>query len=285
MLIKRKPDWLKVKLPNTTEFKQVQGTLTRYQLHSVCQEARCPNMTECFHSGTATFLILGDACTRHCLYCNVTHRKPTDYDTDEPVRLAAAVKELGLRYIVITSVTRDDLPDGGAGIFAECIERLRTEVPDCKVEVLIPDFLGDEKSLNVVIQAKPDVLNHNIEVVKRLFPSLRPQGNYQRSLELIARVAPSGVVSKSGFMVGVGETIDEVTSLLQDLRATGCKRVTIGQYLQPSREHWTVDRYYTPEEFQQMKLTALQLGFTYVESGPLVRSSYHAALALSEDTA
>ncbi|OIP98758.1 lipoyl synthase [Candidatus Wirthbacteria bacterium CG2_30_54_11] len=283
MQIKRKPDWLKVKLPNTSEFKQVKGTLTRYQLHSVCQEAMCPNITECFHSGTATFLILGDACTRHCLYCNVQHRRPVSLDIEEPARLAAAVKELGLKYIVITSVTRDDLPDGGASIFAECIERLHAEVPKCKVEVLIPDFLGNKASLNLVIAAKPDVLNHNIEVVRRMFPSLRPQGDYQRSLELIRRAAASDTISKSGFMVGVGETIDEVHELLEDLKATGCERVTIGQYLQPSREHWTVDRYYTPEEFENLKHYALSLGFTHVESGPLVRSSYHAAQALNEE--
>jgi len=275
----RKPDWLKVPLPNSREFAEVRGLLGSLDLHSVCQEARCPNMGECFRSGTATFLILGNTCTRNCRYCNVGHGRPGPVDEAEPERLVAASKTLGLRYIVITSVTRDDLSDGGAGIFARCAELLRTGIPDCRVEVLIPDLQGNWGALQRILEAGPHVLNHNVEVAPRLFGELRPQGNYALSLELLRR-AGSGtdkVVTKSGFMIGLGETRDEILALLDDLAAVSCASLTIGQYLQPSAAHWPVARFYRPEEFEEFRLEALQRGFKSVVSGPLVRSSYHAA--------
>ncbi|MBN1684599.1 MAG: lipoyl synthase [Gammaproteobacteria bacterium] len=278
MQIKRKPPWLRVPLPNSEAFKHVKRLLKQYQLHSVCQEAKCPNITECFHSGTATFLILGDICTRNCRYCNVKHGKPLTLDQDEPARLVEAVKALGLKYVVITSVTRDDLSDGGATIFAECIQRLHKEIPGARVEVLIPDFRGNWQALDSVLCAKPEVLNHNIEVVKDLFPQIRPQGDYEISLELLKRARQAGLVTKSGFMIGVGESWDQILEVMQDLRKVNCQRLTIGQYLQPTKEHWLLERYYTPEEFDQLKKIAYDMGFVFVESGPLVRSSYHAAL-------
>jgi len=277
--MQRKPDWLKVKLPNTAEFKHVKGILKAHKLHSVCQEAACPNITECFHSGTATFLILGDICTRNCQYCNIQHQEPLPVNQNEPQELAQAVKELDLKYVVITSVTRDDLKDGGAGIFAECVEQIRRIKPKAKIELLIPDLQANWPALQAILASQPDVLNHNMEVVKRLFPSIRPQGDYATSLELLARVSQTSIISKSGFMVGVGEQWPEIMELLDDLRSVGCQRLTIGQYLQPSREHWPLERYYTPKEFDQLKTIAAEKGFTFVESGPLVRSSYHAAQA------
>jgi lipoyl synthase len=275
----RKPDWLKVPLPNTREFIEVRGLLDRLDLHSVCQEARCPNMGECFQSGTATFLILGNTCTRNCLYCNVRHGQPAAPDEGEPERLAAAVKALGLRYIVITSVTRDDLPDGGATLFARCVELLRKEIADCRVEVLIPDLEGNWKALERILASGPHVLNHNMEVVPRFFGKLRPQGNYALSLELLQRAGTGNhnAVTKSGFMIGFGETRDEILSLLDDLAAVSCASLTIGQYLQPSAGHWPVANYYEPKDFEGFRQEALQRGFKHVVSGPLVRSSYHAA--------
>ena len=275
----RKPDWLKVPLPNTREFIEMRGLLGRLNLHSVCQEARCPNMGECFHSGTATFLILGQICTRNCRYCNVRHGQPAPVDASEPGRLVEAVKALGLRYIVITSVTRDDLTDGGAAMFARCVELLRKELPDCRVEVLIPDLQGNWEALERILEAGPHVLNHNVEVVPRLFADLRPQGRYALSLELLRRAAskPGRAITKSGFMVGLGEEREEILALLDDLRAASCSSLTIGQYLQPSAAHWPVKRFYTPEEFGEFGREALRMGFRSVVSGPLVRSSYHAA--------
>ena len=275
----RKPDWLKVPLPNTREFIEMRGLLGRLNLHSVCQEARCPNMGECFHSGTATFLILGEICTRNCRYCNVRHGQPAPVDASEPGRLVEAVKALGLRYIVITSVTRDDLTDGGAAMFARCVELLRKELPDCRVEVLIPDLQGNWEALERILEAGPHVLNHNVEVVPRLFADLRPQGRYALSLELLRRAAskPGRAITKSGFMVGLGEEREEILALLDDLRAASCSSLTIGQYLQPSAAHWPVERFYTPEEFGEFGREALRMGFRSVVSGPLVRSSYHAA--------
>jgi lipoic acid synthetase len=275
----RKPDWLKVPLPNSREFIEVRGILESLDLHSVCQEARCPNMGECFRSGTATFLILGNTCTRNCRYCNVRHGQPSAPDEAEPERLAAAVKVLGLRYIVITSVTRDDLTDGGASLFGRCVELLRKEIVDCRVEVLIPDLGGNWNALERILASGPHVLNHNVEVVPRLFGEVRPRGNYALSLELLQRAGAGGLktATKSGFMIGLGETRDEILSLLDDLAVVSCASLTIGQYLQPSAGHWPVAKFYMPEEFEEFRREALQRGFKRVVSGPLVRSSYHAA--------
>jgi lipoic acid synthetase len=274
----RKPDWLKVPLPNSREFIEVRGLLDSLDLHSVCQEARCPNMGECFRAGTATFLILGRLCTRNCRYCNVRHGKPAPVDESEPERLAAAAKHLGLRHIVITSVTRDDLPDGGAALFARCVRLLKEEIPDCRVEVLIPDLRGNWEALERILEAGPRVLNHNVEVIPRLFSDLRPQGSYALSLELLGRAAErGGPITKSGFMIGFGEQRDEILSLLDDLSAASCSSLTIGQYLQPTAAHRPVDKFYTPEEFEGFRREALLRGFRTVVSGPLVRSSYRAA--------
>ncbi len=275
----RKPEWLKVRIPNTPEYHRVRVVLEESGLHTVCREARCPNMTECFHSGTATFLILGDVCTRNCRYCHVQHGTPHAPEADEPERLAEAARELGLRYVVVTSVTRDDLPDGGASVFARTILALRTAIPDCRVEVLIPDLQGRADALQTIIAAGPDVINHNIEVVRALFATLRSQGDYDRSLQLLKRVHDSGIESKSGLMVGFGENRDEILAVLRDLREVNCARLTIGQYQQPSQEQVPVAKYYTPEEFEALKVEALAMGFRSVESGPLVRSSYRAALS------
>ncbi len=282
---RRKPDWLKVRLPNTREFNRVRTVLSDLRLHSVCQEARCPNIAECFHSGTATFLILGDICTRNCEYCNVRRGTPLPLDEEEPGRIVVAVKTLGLSYAVITSVTRDDLPDGGAEIFARCIKNLRREVPACKTEVLIPDLQGNWNALNVIMTVRPDVVNHNMEVVKPLFSALRPMGNYQISLEVLKRIRefPGETVSKSGFMIGFGEGWNDILDLLRDLAEVGCERLTIGQYQQPNRDLWPVKKYYHPDEFETLKQLAYQMGFKHVESGPLVRSSYHAARASKKE--
>lgn len=282
---RRKPDWLKVRLPNTPEFNRVRAVLTDLRLHSVCQEARCPNIAECFHSGTATFLILGDICSRNCGYCNVRRGTPAPLDEEEPERIAAAVKNLGLSYAVITSVTRDDLPDGGAEMFARCIKAVRRDIPGCRVEVLIPDLQGDWNALDIIMEARPDVINHNMEVVQSLFPALRPRGNYEISLELLRRIRTytGRTTSKSGFMIGFGEGWKEILDLLRDLAGTGCERLTIGQYQQPTRELWPVKKYYHPDEFETLKQIALQMGFRHVESGPLVRSSYHAARASEKE--
>jgi lipoic acid synthetase len=280
MQIKRKPEWLKVRLPSSQEFKLVKSILSNLHLHSICQEAHCPNVTECFNSGTATFLILGNICTRNCRYCNVQHGKPAVVDEDEPDRLARAVKRLGLKYIVITSVTRDDLPDGGAEIFARCVERLYQVVPGCKVEVLIPDLRGNLDALRCIIASNPHVVNHNMEVVPAIFGNLRPQGNYRTSLEVLQwvhRYGENKIVTKSGFMVGFGEDWGDILELLHDLVSVNCERVTIGQYQQPTRDHWPVMKYYHPDEFKMMKGMAYDIGLKYVEAGPLVRSSYHAA--------
>ena len=280
----RKPEWLKVRLPHGREFRHVRDILANRHLHTICQEARCPNITECFQEGTATFLILGKICTRNCRYCHVIHDIPPPLDPHEPERLTEAVKALGLKYIVITSVTRDDLPDGGAAIFAGSIASLRRQIPDCRVEVLIPDFQGNWRALEQVMAAGPDVINHNIEVVPILYPNLRPQGSYKISLELLHRMKPGTekkIVSKSGFMVGFGEKREDILRLLEDLVAARCERLTIGQYQQPTRNHWPVMKYYHPDEFKEMKEVACAMGFRHVESGPLVRSSYHAARAVS----
>ena len=275
----RKPPWLKVRPPYAAECRKIKNTLAELELHTVCQEAACPNIAECFACGTATFLILGNICTRHCLYCNVPQGMPLPVAENELDRLIAAVQKMDLKYVVVTSVTRDDLPDGGAGFFADCISKLRQARPDCRIEVLIPDFQGSLPALEAVLAAHPDVVNHNMETVKPLFPRLRPQGNYDVSLELLKKVAASSVIAKSGFMVGFGEGNDDILHLIDDLAAVSCARLTIGQYQRPTMKHWPVARYYHPDEFARLREIAYQKGFQYVETGPLVRSSYHAAQA------
>ena len=277
--ILRKPPWLKVRPPFSNECRNIKSTLAGLQLHTVCQEAACPNMSECFASGTATFLIMGNVCTRDCLYCNVEHGQPAAVEENEINHLIDAVKRMKLEYVVITSVTRDDLPDGGASIFADCVTKLRKENPSCKVEVLIPDLQGNRAALQKVIEAKPDVINHNMEVVKPMFAKLRPQGNYDVSLKLLKNISSSSIISKSGFMIGFGESREDILRLIDDLASVSCARLTIGQYQQPSLKHWPVAKYYHPDEFAGFKKIAYQKGFQYVEAGPLVRSSYHAAKA------
>ena len=263
-----------IRLPSGEGYFNLVRLLRENNLHTVCQEANCPNIAECFGKRTATFMILGDTCTRNCAYCGVKHGRPSDVDSGEPSRIARAVWELGLRYVVITSVTRDDLEDGGASMFARTIGEIRRLNPGCKVEVLIPDFQGNEKALEKVLQARPDVLNHNIEVVKRLFPLMRAQGDYKRSLEVLKK-ARGCSITKSGFMVGLGETKEEIISTMEDLCGLA-DILTIGQYLRPSEGHARVFRYYTPDEFEELKQAGLEMGFRHVEAGPLVRSSYHA---------
>lgn len=277
--ILRKPSWLKVRPPYSDDCRRIKSTLAGLQLHTVCQEAACPNMAECFNSGTATFLIMGNVCTRDCFYCNVEHGKPAVINENEINHLADAIQKMKLEYVVITSVTRDDLPDGGGQVFADCIRRLRETVPQCKIEVLIPDFQGDPAALGKVIAAKPDVINHNMEVVRPMFEQLRPQGNYDTSLKLLKNISSSSIVSKSGFMIGFGENHKDILQLIDDLSSVACARLTIGQYQQPTLKHWPVAKYYHPDEFAEFKEIAYQKGFQYVEAGPLVRSSYHAARA------
>ncbi len=273
----RLPDWFKVHVHEGPAYREIRRLTRDLNLHTICEEARCPNVWECWNSRTATFLILGDICTRRCHYCSVTTGHPLSVDEGEPQRVGEAVKTLGLRHAVITSVNRDELPDGGARLFAETIRAVRRELPACTIEILIPDFMGDERALETVLAAKPDVLNHNIETVPRLFPSVRPQGRYARSLELLQAASSRGAVTKSGLMVGLGETPDEVRAVMRDLRAARCSIFSVGQYLQPTKAHWPVMRFYQPEEFQLLKNEGVALGFRHVESGPLVRSSYHAA--------
>jgi lipoyl synthase len=274
----RLPPWFTVKLGQGEKFREVSRALAAQGLHTVCSSARCPNMGECWSSGTATFMILGDVCTRNCGFCAVPHGKPDPLDFEEPVHVSHAAQALNLSYVVVTSVTRDDIEDGGASIFAETIHQLRRDIPGVKVEVLIPDFQGDHNALKTVLDANPDVLNHNIETVPRLYPDMRPQANYSRSLELLDRTTSvlGETRTKSGLMLGMGESPEEVTDVLTDLRNAGTGRLTLGQYLQPTRHHRPVGRYLPPEEFDMWKSRALSMGFAYVASGPLVRSSYHA---------
>ncbi|SHE76500.1 lipoic acid synthetase [Desulfacinum infernum DSM 9756] len=274
----RKPAWLRRRLPSDASYQQVRRLLHDGALHTVCQEARCPNQFECFSHRTATFLILGERCTRRCRFCAVEHGPLGPPDPHEPRRVADAAARLGLRYVVITSVTRDDLPDGGAEAFANTIRAVKERIPEALVEVLIPDFQGSRDALHRVLDAAPDVLNHNLETVPRLYDTVRPGARYQRSLELLGRSrrhAPH-IPTKSGLMLGLGETDEEIGQTLRDLLDVGCQMLTLGQYLQPSREHLPVDRFVTPEEFQAWKEKALEMGFQEVASGPLVRSSYHA---------
>ncbi len=261
-------------MPSGEEYFRICRIIKENRLHTVCQEANCPNIGECFGMGRATFMILGDTCTRNCRYCDVKHGKPKGLDAEEPKRVAKAVGLMGLRYVVITSVSRDDLEDGGASIFAETIREIRGETPDCSIEVLIPDFGGRRRSLKTVLKEKPDVLNHNIETVRRLFPKVRPGGKYDRSIRIL-REAKKEVTTKSGFMVGMGETWEEIIETMRDLRGVA-DILTIGQYLQPSEKHLPVERYYHPSEFEKMKEIGYGMNFKHIESGPLVRSSYHA---------
>ena len=273
----RLPAWFKVEAKTGPDYLDLKQTIDRLKLHTICEEARCPNRWECWNARTATFLILGDICTRRCHYCSVETGRPQAVDPEEPRRVAEAVQALGLRHAVITSVNRDELADGGAAVFADTIRLTRERNPGCTIEVLIPDFAGSASALETVCQARPDILNHNIETVPRLFPALRPQGKYQRSLELLAQAHARGLRTKSGLIVGMGERPDEIYTVLHDLRAAGCDVVTIGQYLQPTKGHVPVVRYYEPAEFAHLKAEALAMGFAHVESSPLTRSSYHAA--------
>ena len=272
----RLPPWFKVQAKTGPDYLDIKQTMDRLKLHTICEEARCPNRWECWNARTATFLILGDICTRRCHYCSVETGRPLAIDQEEPRRVAEAVQALGLRHAVITSVNRDELEDGGAAIFAETIRQTRQLSPGCTIEVLIPDFEGKEAALAMVCDEKPEILNHNIETVPRLFPAIRPQGKYQRSIELLGKAKQWGMRTKSGLILGMGETMDEAREVMRDLRSVGCDIMTIGQYLQPTREHLPVARFYDPSEFAILKEEGRALGFTHVESGPLVRSSYHA---------
>lgn len=274
----KKPSWLKQRLPTGAMVESVRGVLKKRRLHTVCEEAKCPNLWECFSRQTATFLIMGSQCTRNCRFCAVGHGPSDPPDPGEPARVAEVAQGMGLSYVVITSVTRDDLADGGAAYFAETIREIRRRIPGVFVEVLIPDFQGDGTALRTVLEARPDVLNHNIETVPRLYPSVRPEADYRRSLECLRRVREydPAIPAKSGLMLGLGEFSDEVRNTLSDLLEAGCRMLTLGQYLQPTRGHLPVDRFVPPDEFDGWKETALALGFSEVASGPFVRSSYHA---------
>ena len=280
MTITRKPEWLKKQFDPIAEARMT-ALLRSLSLHTVCEDANCPNRSECFKSKTATFLILGDVCTRGCRYCAVTKGAPQPLDQDEPQRVAEASEQLGLRHIVVTSVTRDDLPDGGADHFARTIKALKERLPQSTIEVLIPDFQGSAEALRRAMDAKPDIINHNVETVASLYPVVRPQADYGRSLELLRRVKQAGLYSKTGFMVGLGETRQDVLALLDDLVAAGCDMLTIGQYLQPSKNHLPVVEFVTPAQFDEYKAIAMQKGIRFVASGPFVRSSYHAAEAMA----
>jgi lipoic acid synthetase len=259
----------------------MRNLVSTHQLHTVCESASCPNIGECWGRGTATFMILGNRCTRNCRFCDVVPGEMEAPDLEEPRRVAEAVRILGLTHAVITSVTRDDLPDGGASLWAETIQQIRALNPDCCIEVLIPDFQGDESALRQVFEVHPDIFGHNIETVPRLYPVARPQADYQRSLHVLDVAKTANLKTKTGIMLGMGETLDEVHAILQDIRTVHCDILTLGQYLQPTPAHVAIERYWTPEEFEQLRRKSLELGFAHVEAGPLVRSSYHAENALS----
>jgi lipoic acid synthetase len=274
----RKPSWLKVKAPGGSNYMRLKQLMRDLDLHSVCEEAHCPNVGECWEHGTATFMILGDVCTRNCAYCAVAHGRPPKYDIAEPHRVAQAIAEMGLQHAVITSVDRDDLPDFGAWVFAETIRQIHDRIPGCSVEVLVPDFQGNEDSIRTVLEAGPEIYNHNTETVPRLYKKARPGGRYPRVMEIFRyakRIAPD-IPTKTGMILGMGETIEEVVAVMRDLRAVDVDILTLGQYLRPSDAHITLDRYYTPQEFRQLYEIGMEMGFRHVESGPLVRSSYHA---------
>ena len=275
---RRHPPWIKAKIPAGPNYADLKGLMRDLNLHTVCEEARCPNIGECWEHRTATFMILGDVCTRRCMFCAVTKGKPTHVDHDEPRRLGEAVGYLKLKHVVITSVNRDDLSDGGASVFAACIEASRRHSPGCTVEVLIPDLEGNWDALAVITKAKPDILNHNTETVPRLYRRARPQAVYQRTLGLLrlSKDMEGTTLTKSGLMVGLGEEMDELLRTMQDIRDTECDILTIGQYLSPTSRHLPIQRYYTPEEFEELRDAGMEMGFRHVESGALVRSSYHA---------
>ena len=277
-LPERKPQWLKVKAPGSDNYMRLKHMMRELNLHTVCEEAHCPNIGECWEHGTATFMILGDVCTRNCAYCAVSHGRPPAYDIEEPSRVARAIAELNLRHAVITSVDRDDLPDFGSFIFAETIRQIHLRLPSCSIEVLVPDFQGDEDAIHAVLDARPDLYNHNTETVPRLYKKARPGGRYERVLEIFRvakRIAPD-IPTKTGIILGLGETNEEVIEVMKDLRAVDVDILTLGQYLRPSNSHIALDRYVTPEEFRELYTVGMRLGFRHVESGPLVRSSYHA---------
>ena len=276
---RRHPPWIRARLPAGPNYAELKGLMRDLELHTVCEEARCPNIGECWENRTATFMILGDVCTRRCMFCAVTKGKPGGVvDGDEPRRLGEAVGHLKLQHVVITSVNRDDLLDGGASIFAACIREARANSPNCTVEVLIPDLEGNWDALAVIVEAKPDVLNHNTETVPRLYRRARPQADYQRSLDLlrIGKEMDPAMLTKSGLMVGLGESVTDLLETMQDICSTDCNILTIGQYLSPTPRHLPIKRYYTPAEFEELKEAGMEMGFRHVESGPLVRSSYHA---------
>jgi lipoyl synthase len=277
-LPERKPSWLKVKAPGGANYIRLKGMMRELELHTVCEEAHCPNVGECWEHGTATFMILGDVCTRNCAYCAVQHGRPPKYDIEEPSRVAQAVAEMGLQHAVITSVDRDDLKDFGAYIFAETIRQIHEKLPSCSVEVLVPDFQGNEDSIRAVLDARPEIYNHNTETVPRLYKRCRPGGRYERVLKIfrfVKATAPD-IPTKSGIILGMGETIEEVLATMRDLREVGVDILTLGQYLRPSDGHIPLDRYVTPDEFRALRDAGMAMGFRHVESAPLVRSSYHA---------
>ncbi|HEX5436306.1 MAG TPA: lipoyl synthase [Gemmatimonadaceae bacterium] len=277
-LPERKPSWLKVRAPGGPNYGRLKTLMRDLSLHTVCEEAHCPNVGECWEHGTATFMILGDVCTRNCAYCAVAHGRPPVYDVAEPARVARAVAEMRLRHAVITSVDRDDLPDFGAFIFAETIRQIHAQLPECSVEVLVPDFQGTEASITTVLEARPEIYNHNTETVPRLYKRCRPGGRYERVMrifEFVKRTAPD-IPTKTGIILGMGETVPEVVQTMRELRQVDVDILTLGQYLRPSDSHIPLDRYYTPEEFAELRDIGMEMGFRHVESGPLVRSSYHA---------
>lgn len=282
-LRKRKPKWIKAQIPSGKKYSDLKQLINKNNLHTVCEEARCPNMGECWSSGVASLMILGDVCTRSCGFCHVKTGRPPILDNDEPRRVAEAVKAMNLSYVVITSVNRDELPDGGAGIWAETISEIRKECQETSIEVLIPDFCGKWEALQKVIDAKPDVLNHNLETVKRLYKIVRPQAKYWRSVELLQRCKQADLLTKTGIMVGIGETDEEIHTLMKDVKSeVDCDILTIGQYMQPTHNHLPVHRWVTPEQFKIYQHQGLECGFRVVESGPLVRSSYHADIAMKQ---
>ncbi len=276
----RKPSWLRIKLPRSSErIDNIKANLRKHKLHSVCEEASCPNLSECFNHGTATFMILGDICTRRCPFCDVGHGRPLSVDTEEPKKLALSLKDMALKYVVITSVDRDDLRDGGAQQFADCVKEINEQAPNTKIEILVPDFRGRmERALEILNQSPPHVFNHNLETAPRLYTKARPGANYQWSLDLLKNFgeANPGVTTKSGLMVGLGETNEEILEVMRDLRSHGVTMLTIGQYLQPSKDHLPVERYVHPDDFDMFQEEAVKMGFEHAACGPLVRSSYHA---------
>ena len=278
---KRKPDWIRSKVPSNPEVSRLKALLREHQLHTICEEAACPNLGECFTQGTATFLIMGQICTRRCPFCDVAHGKPDPLDQNEPAHLAKTIAAMKLKHVVVTSVDRDDLRDGGAAHFRECIKEIRTQSPNTNIEVLVPDFRGRMNvALEVLAECPPDIFNHNLESIPRLYKAVRPGSDYQWSLDLIKNFQAQhpNVPTKSGLMLGLGETIDEIKQVMQDLRDHGCQMLTLGQYLQPSRHHLAVERFVTPAEFDDLAVVAKGMGFEHVASGPMVRSSYHADL-------